>query len=713
MNAEAPFSRRRFLSCGALAAAASFFPHVASGLPIDRATLPPISPDAAGPPRMTARDFSKHFDPAYLSNGLIGMRPGTNPLAQAPTAVSGFVYSQIPFQVQALSPAPYPLETNLEIDRVSLIERPDRLAIQSQSLDMQTGELLTRMQFSPGSGGPTAIEVLQFACRSTPSLLCQEVRLTASATLQAAITARIGVRGVPGSIYRDQPPAQTQIDLVMGFRSHGSLSKLGIALMVVTSPEIRRGAFLADDEGIGRRYELAASAGRTCRFRTIAAMISSFYHPEPELEAIRLANWGATLGFEFLRSENRARWAELWKSRVKVTGAPDDQKVLDTSFFYLHSSLNPSDMTGMPPFGLSQTRAYNGHSFWDTETWSLLPVMMASPDTARSLLEFRRRSLGDAKKLAALFGYRGAQFPWEAAPDGGFETTPTFAATGWEEQHVTPDVALGFWEYQLAAGDRDLLKNATWPVLKAVANWIVSRGVYTPRGFEIHHIMGPDEGLPNVNNDAYVNLISKMVLDAAGECALKAGKAPLSSWRRAAQNMYLPVDHARSILLPCDNPPQGAHYPIGGIDMLTVHDPPISRALLRNTFNYEETFRSRRPPSIGFSEAAVAATAAFLGFRARAEKLFERSWQADWMEPFGMLKEAPSETYGCFLTTCGSLLQTVMMGFTGLRVRAGDWRAYPACLPEGWSRIEIDRIWVRGEPRRLVVENGSLPRWSD
>lgn len=73
-----------------------------------------------------------------------------------------------------------------------------------------------------------------------------------------------------------------------------------------------------------------------------------------------------------------------------------------------------------------------------------------------------------------------------------------------------------------------------------------------------------------------------------------------------------------------------------------------------------------------------------------------------------MIREAPSENYGCFLTNFGSLLQTTLLGFTGLRLRGGDWRAYPASLPEGWSRIEVDRLWVRGQPKRLVAENGAL-----
>jgi protein-glucosylgalactosylhydroxylysine glucosidase len=72
-----------------------------------------------------------------------------------------------------------------------------------------------------------------------------------------------------------------------------------------------------------------------------------------------------------------------------------------------------------------------------------------------------------------------------------------------------------------------------------------------------------------------------------------------------------------------------------------------------------------------------------------------------------MIREAPSQDHGCFLTNFDSLLQTVMLGFTGLRIRHDDWRAYPASLPEGWSRIEIDRLWIRGKPQHLVAEHGS------
>jgi len=668
----------------------------------------PQTSSSTGIPKMVVENFSKKFDPAYLSNGLIGIRPGPNPLASAMTHVSGYVFEHVPYKVESLSPAPYPIETDIVVNNVSLLKRPDLLKIKRQMLDMSCGELLTEMIFFPEGGPSLNIEVLQFASRSVPSLMCQEIRLLSSAGVEIQFVACINSESAPGRSFMTEPPERTNVDLVNGFVSDGGLSKLGIALAIVTPDgSARRQGSFRTPAGVSRGYVLEADAERATRFQTIAAMVSSLYHPEPALEAIRLAEWGAMLEFDYLRDKNRDDWNDLWQSRLKVTADNDAQRVLDAAFFYLHSSLHRSTRTGMPPFGLSQHDYYYGHSFWDTETWSLLPVVLAAPETARALMEFRLRSLPWAKSDAALYGYRGAQFPWEAAQSSGFETTPTFAATGWAEQHVTPDVGLGIWEYQLATNDQDFLKQGTWPVLKAVAEWIESRGARTDRGFEIQHIMGPDEGTINVNNDVYVNVTCKMVLAAAIRCGQILGEPVPTSWSKIQNNLVLPMDAAKNVLLAFDNSNAAAKKEPGFIDCLTVHEPPIDHDLLRRTYAYEETIRQAQSSfMIGFAADAVALTAAFLGDKRRARELFDESWKTVWLEPFGMIREVPTQEYGCFLTNFGSLLQAAMLGFTGLRINEGDWRKYPASMPQGWSRIEIDRIWVKGEPKHLIATDG-------
>ena len=250
-----------------------------------------------------------------------------------------------------------------------------------------------------------------------------------------------------------------------------------------------------------------------------------------------------------------------------------------------------------------------------------------------------------------------------------------------------------------------------------MAEWIESRGVSTDRGFEILHIMGPDEGVPNINNASYMNLACKMVMAAAARCAQMVGETAPESWRRVREGFVLPIDKAKNIVLPYDSPPE-AHsraYSRGQVDFLVVHDVPLSVKLVRDTHDFEESLYGRPTGalmptsdfSIGFACAALAASAAFVGEKRRAAELFAQSWKPSWLEPFGMIRETPLQDYGCFVTNYGSFLQTAMLGFTGLRINEGDWAKYPASLPQGWSKIEIERIFVKGEPKRLVATDGT------
>jgi hypothetical protein len=48
-----------------------------------------------------------------------------------------------------------------------------------------------------------------------------------------------------------------------------------------------------------------------------------------------------------------------------------------------------------------------------------------------------------------------------------------------------------------------------------------------------------------------------------------------------------------------------------------------------------------------------------------------------------------------------------MFGFTGLRINEGPWNKYEAALPETWQSIEIERVYVSGERKRIVARHGA------
>jgi hypothetical protein len=209
-----------------------------------------------------------------------------------------------------------------------------------------------------------------------------------------------------------------------------------------------------------------------------------------------------------------------------------------------------------------------------------------------------------------------------------------------------------------------------------------------------------------------MNVATKMVLEAAVKCARMLGYTPPASWARIAQRMVVPIDTERRIVLPYDNASEKSAYSLGNLDYLMVHDPPLPPDLMRNTYEHEKKLRGTRTVTPGFMCAGVAASSAFFGDRRRATALFRQAWEPYWVDPYGLTKEHEKGPT-CFLTNFGSLLQTVLFGFTGLRIAEGDWSRHTATLPDGWTRIEVDRIWVRGVPKRLVAEHGKLPRLLD
>jgi trehalose/maltose hydrolase-like predicted phosphorylase len=644
-------------------------------------------------PKLVCTNFPNNEAPAYLSNGLIGIRPGGNPfshamdttfhsgnpLSSSQTVISGFVRTHPHSKSESIAPAPYPLETDILINGMSMLRNPENIIVKQQMLDMSCGELTTEMEFLAENNLKVEIWVVQFLSRTTPCLALQELKVTPSSDV------KIQIKMKTEGLFKER-------------------NELGIAL----------------SEPKEQYYKV--KAGEECIYKGIAAVVSQVYDPEPFQMAKIMTGWAKMIGFDNLRKYNKQAWEELWKSRIKIYGNSDDQQALDIAFFYVHSNLHYSNLTGIPPYGLSQFQNYTGTVFWDMDHWIWHAGLLANPKAAKSMLEYRLRGLDYAKKHARLFGFKGAQYPWQAGLDGR-EACPPTAHTAWDEHHITLDVALAFWEYYLATNDTDFIKVGIWPVLKNVAEWIESRGVFSDKGFEFHHLGGVDEHSIGKSNDAHFNILAKMVIKATLRCSKILSLSVPDSWQKIADQIVIPKDMSRGIVVQYEgaNPVIGqAPYGPGMLQYFINHDPlsygVVDLETFKKTYEFEEKMRVSIPahPSNpcsdgapGFTTPPFAACAAFFGDRDKAAQLFERTWKRYRTGPFCLsveYKQLPRR--GDYLTNHGSLLQTAIYGFTGLRLAEGSWIKYKATLPAGWDKIEIDRIWVKGKPMRLVAENG-------
>ena len=688
-------------------------------------------------PKFSSADYTNYaklksagYTPTCLSNGLIGISPGPNPimgtmnkLNKASTVVNGFVHNNEMKEYEELAPAPYPLGIDISVNGTSLRSNLELLQTINQTLNMNNGELTTSMNFAASAGTKIKIDVVQFASRFIPSVVCEKVTLTSNKDISLLFSTHIdtlntGVRET-GEQKREltettQAGVANVVDQVKEFTTNSG-SKLGIALLLQRAPNLTF-------KQVGN-YDVALKAGQPYDIKFLASMVSDLYHPQPHLECIRLVRWAEMVGYDDLQAENRKIWNELWKSRIKVTGAsPFEQQALDVAFYYLQSNIHASSKLGFPPFGMTQSWAYYGHNFWDMDLWTMIPTLLVQPNAAKSMVSYRYEGLEAAKNKAALFGYRGAQYPWEASRVG-WEVTPSAAETGWAEQH-TIGPAIAGWQYYLATGDKLFLKDKVWPIMREVSTWIESRGEFTKRGFEFKYMMGHDEWISNVSNSSYFNLLAKMVMTSTIDCANELQVEYPETWKRIANQIFIPMDSSHTIVYPFDltskvrvfdpeknqyfdeMPSVGSRsYTLGNLNALFVHNLPLSDSIIRGTYLAEENIRASRSASQSvpgtskspsFVFPSLLSISVFCGENEHSHRLFDDSWKNFWLAPYGMVKEYQSQDYGSYITAFGSLLQNVMIGLTGLRLEKGSWAKYDAKLPSGWSQIEIDQIWIKG-----------------
>lgn len=680
------------------------------------------------PPPITA--WRPDYLPAYLSNGLLGLRVGRIPPVDGLCIVDGLVERDPVEDGEGFARAPYPLWGDVEVDGYGLSWHPEQARLVEQAYDFAAGELRTRFAFRPASV-EVRVEHTVFCSRSLPTLAVHETRVEVDADCRVVLTGGMspaGLSGGWGSRRTQTPGTDTPVvDGLMEWGTSGGLATCGAAYVTT----------FAGGDGVERRvddidrrgplrtaYAFTGRPGRTYVLRQISSLLSSRMHTEPDRMAARMAYVGATRGFDELRRENRARWAELWKGRPVLRGAGDRwQGIADASFYYLHASAHRSSIFGTAMFGLAywpDYHYYRGHVMWDIEGFALPVFLLTDPEIARALLGYRLDRLGAGRRNAAMNGYGGIQFPWAASAVHGEEVIRLSKARVIFEQHVNMAVAFAFAQYCHATGDDAYLREQAWRVLSGVAEWIESRGVDTARGFEIHECLGIAEQEMPVDNHAYVNMASAVVLREAAGAARRLGLPGGERWERLADRLYVPVDPRENVILNHD----GYRYR-GDVATST---PEALMGLFPFTYRPGEEreratlryYLDRVGPYVGYPmlSAPLGAWAARLGDRALSARMFEQGY-ADFLdEPFRVTNEFgrrfPDEARaGPLMANVGGFLISLLYGLTGLALGSGDvasWARRPATMPELWEGIDVERVWARGRPMRLTADHGARAR---
>jgi alpha,alpha-trehalose phosphorylase len=254
-------------------------------------------------------------------------------------------------------------------------------------------------------------------------------------------------------------------------------------------------------------------------------------------------------GWDGLVAGQRAYLDDFWdRADVEIDGDTELQVAVRFSLFHCLQAAARAEQRAIPAKGLTGP-GYDGHTFWDTETFVLPVLTYTVPDAARDALLWRRATLDLARERATVLGLRGAAFPWRTIR--GQECSGYWPA-GTAAFHINADVADAVVRYQDAADDETFERDAGLELLVETARLWRSLGHHDSAGrFRIDGVTGPDEYSAIADNNVYTNLMAQRNLRAAADAVerfperadeLGVDSEETASWRDAAEAVLIPYD---------------------------------------------------------------------------------------------------------------------------------------------------------------------------
>ena len=698
-----------------------------------------------------------------LEENYVGQRRGA--------FITGTFNKALPDEVTELPNLPDVTELRLTVNGERFSMETGTTENYCRKLDLRTGETERTLVWTSPAGARLALRLRRFVslAREHLAAFCAEITALdgpADLVLESGIDSRVTNTGsqhctegekrlVDGSILQLAcRTCQSNIPVTVHCTHRFSASPAHSLPVMERRRFVQRFAFRLEAGATLRMDKLACyCTGRDLTFAAFGRMNGVEDEQLVLAEGLSVLRQARARCYEELLEESAARWTDYWSKNDVRVDSPDpmDQLGLRFALYHLNIMVKRDDpRVGIGAKGMTG-EGYKGHSFWDTEMFLLPHYLLTDPPAARTLLEYRWRSLPGAFKKARENDWQGAMFPWESAWLTDGEVTPLFGAadvvtgqsipilTGMLEHHITADVAWAVWLYYLATGDDDFMEKFGCDLLVNTACFWASRLEWKRDAgrFEICNVIGPDEYKEHVDNNAFTNylaaenlrvaslVIGRMRRDWPAAWAALSARHDLTAlaadFDGKRQKMYLPAPRPEDGLVPqndqylqleqVDLSRYKAQAGVSSIyedyspaqmNKLMVSKQADLVMLLRvmpDLFDPETRrknflfYESRTLHDSSLSHGQHCVLAAWMGLDEMALDLYRHAAAID-------LGPNPSSSdEGIHSASMGNVWQCAVCGFAGLRW-AGEQLVLENHLPASWKSLEFSLVW-RGA--RLAV----------
>lgn len=513
-----------------------------------------------------------------LSNGHIGLRgnldegeprhtPGTyingvHELMPLPYAERGYGYPEVGETVVNV--------TDGKLIRLVLGDSPFDLRYgtvlsHDRTLDMRTGVLSRATDWvSPNNTAVrvTSRRLVSFTQRSVAAI-CYEVQAL-DEDLVVALQSDL-LANEPGAFHSDDPRAGALLDrplqplLGAARETRATLvhttnrSELTIAAAMDHILEVPdHSETTIEASGDLARYTVTAKLPKGSTLRLIKYLGYGWSHRrsapamrdqvEAAVAVARLTGW------QGLVAEQQEFLDDFWhRADVDIEGDTALQQAVRLSMFHVLQAGARGEGQGIGAKGLTGL-GYDGHTFWDAETFVLPMLTYTMPRAVRDHLRWRHTHLDLARDRATELDLNGATFPWRTIT--GRECSGYWPA-GTAAFHINADIADATARYIAATEDSEFEAECGVELLVETARLWLSLGHFAADGFHIDGITGPDEYTAVVDDNLYTNAMAQRNLrEAAEACKRRPEIASLfgvtedeqAQWRRAASEISLPYD---------------------------------------------------------------------------------------------------------------------------------------------------------------------------
>ena len=449
---------------------------------------------------------------------------------------------------------------------------------------------------------------------------------------------------------------------------------------------------------------------------------------------------GGLPGFDKALENQRKYWAAFWENTdIRIEGDPLNQQGIRFCIFQMHQTYHgydPSNNIGAK--GLTG-EIYNGHTFWDTETYCLPFYIFSNPQAARNLLDYRYATLEAARNRARQLDCRGACYP--VATLNGEEGCNLWQHASLQFQPST-GVAYGIEHYVRVSGDTEFLYDHGAEMLVEISRLLESRGSWNTAGtgFGFYAVMGPDEFHMMVNHNSYTNFMAKKTFEYTEKTLremessapekyealckkINLVKTERESFSRCADKMIILYDEKTKLFEQHEG-----YYSLPYIDITKI---PVADFPLYHNWSYDRIYRTSmiKQPDVlmflflynqDFSKEVKRINYEFYephtihesSLSPSIHSIFasELGKPADAFRFFGFATRMDLDNYnrntaeGLHTTSIAAAWMNIVYGFGGLRSDGEELVLNPS-LPEQWTEYEFRILYQNTHIRIKVSAN--------